>query len=451
MYHLAGGDVESVQRTDDLFRYALLASLPARWSGHRPQEPELEGCDMHWKSILAGAATLAMIGGGSGALAGAASAATYNDTSFQANPPETQAWIELSAPNAAAGSATLACHNIDHSTLAATGPAGWTTSSLTSCSSPFTVTPPVTFGTGLYTFSITGSPNPSHGATERAIFQIVVTAANTLAGATAETFSQRLDNLPNTEYPNIVFTGHFVVGCNGYVSGSKNVCTDQGGSLNQSVVTVASSAPITPVNPATGLVTAGNILVATDSTLAPGTFDFATVTDTADGAVASETFTLQVSATRVHVPGVLGDEVNPFGNGFDVYQQHFHAGAVIAGWSATKTDPATQFLQQPAFTGAVNTWRFEAVNGRTGIATGLCVSDPGGGWASDPLPNGLILTSCNTGPFQEFVQASNGTLTNVKTGLIVNPDGTGAQLRGMTTASPWGGSFYKWTDEAHLP
>ena len=45
----------------------------------------------------------------------------------------------------------------------------------------------------------------------------------------------------------------------------------------------------------------------------------------------------------------------------------------------------------------------------------------------------------------------NGTLKNLATGLVINPNGTGAQLRGGTAPSPWGGSAYTWTDYAHLP
>ena len=33
----------------------------------------------------------------------------------------------------------------------------------------------------------------------------------------------------------------------------------------------------------------------------------------------------------------------------------------------------------------------------------------------------------------------------------VNPNGTGAQLRGGTAPTSWGGSVYTWTDYAHLP
>src|SRR6266568_375288 len=145
-------------------------------------------------------------------------------------------------------------------------------------------------------------------------------------------------------------------------------------------------------------------------------------------------------------PGTY-DEVNPFGNGFDVYRQHQHAGAIIVGWTATKADPATHFLRlSGTHPGAV---KFEYAP--NGVASGLCVSDPGGGWATDPLPDGLILPACTNGPWQQFIPQSNGTLKNLATGLVVNPNGTGVQLRGSTAPTPWGGSVYTWTDQAHLP
>ena len=88
-------------------------------------------------------------------------------------------------------------------------------------------------------------------------------------------------------------------------------------------------------------------------------------------------------------PANYGNEVNQFGNGFDVYQQRQYPGAIIAGWTATKADPATHFLRLH--------WQGPGVRSQFeyaphGAGTGLCVSDPGGGWASDPLPDGLILT-----------------------------------------------------------
>ena len=197
-----------------------------------------------------------------------------------------------------------------------------------------------------------------------------------------------------------------------------------------------------------GLVSGDPVLTYVGGTAAPGTYGGVKVTATdVDGAVLHGVFSLVVHAHAVYTPGNYGDEVNPFGNGFDVYQQHQYAGAIIAGWTATKADPATHFLRLAGtHPGAV---KFEYAP--NGVATGLCVSDPGGGWASDPLPDGLILTVSNNGPWQQFIPQPNGTLKNLATGLVVNPNGTGAQLRGGTAPSPWGGSAYTWTDYAHLP
>src|SRR6266568_5406824 len=172
-----------------------------------------------------------------------------------------------------------------------------------------------------------------------------------------------------------------------------------------------------------GLVSGDPTLTYVGGTAAPGTYGGVKVAATdIDGAVLHGVFSLTVHANAVSPPGNYGDEVNPFGNGFDVYRQHQHAGAIIVGWTAPK-----------------------------GVASGLCVSDPGGGWATDPLPDGLILTACNNGPWQQFIPQSNGTLKNLATGLVVNPNGTGVQLRGSTAPTPWGGSVYTWTDQAHLP
>jgi hypothetical protein len=184
------------------------------------------------------------------------------------------------------------------------------------------------------------------------------------------------------------------------------------------------------------------------STAAPGTYGSVGVT-AADqyGARTQSAFQLVVNAQPVYVPGNYGDMVNPFGNGFDVYQQHQYPGAIIAGWTATQADPATHFIRLP---GTVpGAYKFEYAP--SGVASGLCVSDPGGGWASDPMRDGLILTPSNNGPWQQFIPQPNGTLRNVATGLIVSPNGTGAQLRGTAAATPWGGSVYTWTDYAHLP
>ena len=209
-----------------------------------------------------------------------------------------------------------------------------------------------------------------------------------------------------------------------------------------------SSISFTESNLPGGLASGNPVLTYVGGTAAPGTYSKVAVTATdLEGATLKGTFTLTVSANDVYTIGSAGDEVNPFGNGFDVYQQHQYAGAVIAGWTATKADPATHFLiLAGSHSGAV---KFEyAPNGK---GTGLCVSDPDGGWASDPLPDGLILTGCNTGSFQQFVPQPNGTLKNLATGRYVNPDGKGAQLRGGAAPTAWGGSVYGWTEYNSLP
>ena len=85
------------------------------------------------------------------------------------------------------------------------------------------------------------------------------------------------------------------------------------------------------------------------------------------------------------------------------------------------------------------------------MATGLSVSDPGYDAAGTGLTDGLVLRASNTGRWQQFIPQPNGTLKNVATGLYVSPNGAGAQLRGTTAPSPWGGSAYTWKDYAHLP
>src|SRR5579859_2322857 len=156
---------------------------------------------------------------------------------------------------------------------------------------------------------------------------------------------------------------------------------------------------------------AGRFTIA-GSTAAPGTYGSVGVTATDQyGAATHSAFQLVVKAQPVSLPGNYGDLVNPFGNGFDVYQQHQHPGAIIAGWTATQADPATHFIRLP---GTVpGAYKFEYAP--NGVATGLCVSDPGGGWASDPLRDGLILAVSNNGPWQQFIPQANGTLKNLAT------------------------------------
>ena len=197
-----------------------------------------------------------------------------------------------------------------------------------------------------------------------------------------------------------------------------------------------------------GLSSGSPALSFSGGTAAPGTYDGVVVTATdADGAVLKGTFTLTVVASAVAGGSSYGDEVNRFGNGFDSFRAHQFPGAIIAGWTATQGDRATHFIRENGtHSGA---FRFEYAP--QGSGSGLCVSDPGGGWSSDPQRDGLILATCNTGPWQQFIPQSNGTLKNVATGLYVNPNGAGAQLRGGSSPTRWGGSSYTWRDHSSLP
>ena len=232
------------------------------------------------------------------------------------------------------------------------------------------------------------------------------------------------------------------------VSGVTGTTTNGIVTFSGAVSSASSGVTYAETNLPSGL-TSANPLTYVGGTAAPGVYNVMKVTATdADGAVQTGTFTLTVTASGGSPTlGTAGDEVNPSGNGFDVYQQRAAPGTVIAGWPATQPDPATHFLiLAGTHAGAV---KFQyAPNGK---GTGLCVSDPRGGWASDPLPDGLILAWCNSGNFQQFIPQSNGTLKNVATNLYVNPDGKGAQLRGGMTPTTWGGSVYTWTEYDSLP
>jgi hypothetical protein len=192
---------------------------------------------------------------------------------------------------------------------------------------------------------------------------------------------------------------------------------------------------------------AGMLTVA-GSIAPPGTYSSLGVIATDQyGAHTGSVYDLVVQAHRVGLPGIYGDEVNRFGNGFDVYRQHQAVNTMIIGWTATQADPATRFIrEQGTRPGAV---RFEYAP--HGVATGLCVSDPGYDAAGTGLKDGLVLRSANNGPWQQWYPQANGTLRNAATGLVISPNGTGAQLHGTASASTWGGSAYTWTDYSHLP
>jgi len=247
-----------------------------------------------------------------------------------------------------------------------------------------------------------------------------------------------------------VTTGTNTIQTNG--GSTQDTVSALSGATTGGVITFTATGGITYAEPnlPTGLASA-NPLTYVNGTAAPGAYPLTQVTATGiNGALQMGTFTLTVSATSTGTGSSAsgyGNEVNSYGNGFDVYQQHQWAGALIAGWTATQADPATHFLAlSGTHSGSV---KFEYAP--KGSGTGLCVSDPAGGSSSDPLRDGLVLAVCNDGAWQQFIPQSNGTLKNVATGLTVNPAGTGGQLRGGTTATTWGGSTYTWTDYTNLP
>jgi hypothetical protein len=197
-----------------------------------------------------------------------------------------------------------------------------------------------------------------------------------------------------------------------------------------------------------GLTSSGEpTLTYSGMTAAPGTYSGVVVTaKTPYGAVLKGTFTLTVSANPI-TNTTYGNYVNEFGNGFDVYRQEKYPGAKIVGWTATQSDPGTHFIiNKGTHPGA-----YQIEYAPNGKGSGFCVSDPGGGVPSDPLRDGLVLVHCNSGAWQQFIRESNGALKNVATGLYVNPHGTGAQLRGESSTTSWGGSSYSWKPYVILP
>lgn len=171
----------------------------------------------------------------------------------------------------------------------------------------------------------------------------------------------------------------------------------------------------------------------------PGSSGTSTVTVTANDSdeSASTTFTWNITLTLPPpVFSSYGNNVNPFGNGFDVFEQHASVNTPIVGWPATQHDPATHFLKEAE--GAH--FRFEYAP--NGVGDGLCVSNPGN--------NALVLRGCNGNMWQQFDYAG-GHIVSVVNGGIVNPDGTGNQLTVGPTATSWGGSHYSWTAFSSLP
>jgi hypothetical protein len=306
-------------------------------------------------------------------------------------------------------------------------------------------------GKGVISLSGTNVTWSLHGTVPSGVSLSGATIGNT--GTTSSTTSivaDATDGTGNAEalvIPVALTSGSIQLGSGKVTTVSVSALADSNVSGTVKFSATSSATPINfaETNLPTGLSSGNPTLTYVGGTAAPGTYNGVVVTATdADGAVLHGTFNLTVEANAV---SNYGDYVNRFGNGFDAFRQHQYPGAIIAGWTATQGDPATHFiLNNGTHQGAV-----QIEYAPNGTGSGLCVSDPGGGWSSDPLRDGLILTSCNTGPWQQFIPQSNGSLKNVATGLYVNPNGTGAQLRGGASPTTWGGSFYRFISFSSLP
>jgi hypothetical protein len=361
-----------------------------------------------------------------------ASAATWQDTALQAyNVPATPTATGAVVNGAVAGSGA-------GSTLSFTAPSGevFASPSFTSGSTDAKLTTHT--GTSL----VLTSQGTATGSGKLTFTIKSANSGDTCTAAETVAVSQSLGTLGESSAPKSVPGEKVAVS---FVNDNANGDVDFTGTVTGQSCTVTFSEQNLPAGLASG-----NPLIPGSAVPRTGTSFYGGVAYAATDPVGSTftgTFDLHVFGYQVQPTGNYGNEVNPFGNGLDAYQQHDYPGAIIAGWTATQADPATHFIRN----NGTDQGAYQFEYAPDGSASGLCVSDPGGGWASDPQPDGLILTPCNTGPWQQFVPQPDGTLRDVATGLYVNPDGTGAQLSGGSTPTPWGGSVYTWTDYANLP
>ena len=188
------------------------------------------------------------------------------------------------------------------------------------------------------------------------------------------------------------------------------------------------------INASTGVISGTPVTVGSNSV---------TVTASDNDESGSVTFTWNIVSAGSPPPSApnYGDEVNNFGNGFDVFRQHDSVNTPIVGWPATQGDPATHFLATVLGNG---NYTFQYAPEGTG--TGLCVSNPGSGF--------LVLRGCNSSIWQQFsavTVSGHPYVVSAVNGQVVNPDGKGAQLRTGPAPVSWGGSDFIWTPFASLP
>jgi hypothetical protein len=175
----------------------------------------------------------------------------------------------------------------------------------------------------------------------------------------------------------------------------------------------------------------------------------------------SATSAVASTSACVNAPsGTCGYEENVYGNDWDVYQQYARVNQPVTAYPHKDGDQATDFNAVQT-THNVNERRFEyAPNGNR---SGLCLSDPDGGYAGNPGgPHGLVLRTCNNSAFQQWrtppgVDSQNTAGTqwiNVATRRTVQPQGTGSQMVTVKTPDKNGnaqGSYFGWDSPGVVP
>lgn len=423
------------------------------------------------RAFIAAAGMVTLAGVSVGLATPSSASAAYQDTSLQANPPLFENDISLGAPTPidSGVSVVVTCNGAfmggQPLSVFPVSQGGFTASLGASKCTPDTLSIGKTGATvdGTYTFTVSASPSPDHNAVEKA--EVVVTVeGGFIDTAYAEFVSLKT---PNTLYPDIQFAGLDNLQCTGFDPGTGTPAGPPTGEpadpCGYGVEGVALkqllSQPLDGTWAPTDLPGTLGFSTVTSGLLVPGgsgcasascAYNWATVSGDENGATASETFSLTVLTTLAHVQTNFGDYVNPFGNGVDVFQQHWVPNAKVVGWTATKGDPATHFIRVPNIHGGFS---LEAVNGKD-IATGLCVSDPIGSEPLGFLPGQVTLRGCNESVFQGFTETTSGgkpALASDTGAGFLNPNGIGFPLVVGSSVTAWGGSQYRWQDQFQLP
>jgi hypothetical protein len=140
-----------------------------------------------------------------------------------------------------------------------------------------------------------------------------------------------------------------------------------------------------------------------------------------------------------------GDLVSGAGDAADVYRTAAAVDNPVIGWHDDPGDAASDFavLTSPAGGG------LELAYTPAGKWSGLCASDPAGGYPEDPAyPDGIVLRGCNGSKFQTWTYttapgpATPAVLANAATSLVLTDEGFDHQLQDAApvtgdTAQAW--------------